>query len=107
MIVTNSITAGNVRLYSYSEAQEDLRHTRNMTAHQHCWNWRKPAPLHWWKHASVEKRTYAGICLGLIAQIVITMVLFFGSFKFHESYGFFANHVGPAQCRRGTEWCVD
>jgi hypothetical protein len=51
-------------------------------------------------------RTYFVIVVGVLVQLAVTLTLFFGSRKFHESYGFFSNHVNAGQCRRGYEWQV-
>ena len=39
-----------------------------------------------------------------LSQIIVTTILYFGSYRFHASYGFFSEHVNPWKCRRGLEW---
>lgn len=37
-------------------------------------------------------------------QIAVSFILFFGSRRFHSTYGFFSDHVDAPLCRRGSEW---
>lgn len=37
-------------------------------------------------------------------QLIVALVIFAGSRKFHPSYGFFNQWVADEQCRVGTEW---
>lgn len=53
---------------------------------------------------NTAQKTYVGITFGLIATVITTVVLFFGSRMFHNSYGFFGVHVNAIKCRRGVEW---
>lgn len=38
------------------------------------------------------------------AQVLVSLVIFFISRKFHPSWGAIGHAVGPQQCRRGWEW---
>lgn len=83
-----------------------------------------------WTKLSIVQKTYVGVAVGLIVQVsarrsflmkiedsicvkadthgklTTTLVLFFGSRRFHASYGFFSTHTDPATCRTGAEWYV-
>jgi hypothetical protein len=39
-------------------------------------------------------------------QFVPAIILFFGSKRFHDSYGFFGKAAGFVECRKGAEWLV-
>jgi hypothetical protein len=49
---------------------------------------------------------FASLSVLTLTQIVVTIIIFFGSRKFHASYGFFSQHVNANRCRRGQEWLV-
>jgi hypothetical protein len=41
---------------------------------------------------------------GLQIKLIPTIILFFGSRRFHTSYGFFGEPATYFTCRRGFEW---
>ncbi|KIV99749.1 uncharacterized protein PV09_08670 [Verruconis gallopava] len=97
--------ASNIRLYAYSMTQKDIvAQSKSLVNCNFDPNQKKPNQNRKLRHWSVEKQTYVAIAFGVIAQLVITTILFFGSRKFHSSYGFFAASMAPDECRRGSEW---
>jgi hypothetical protein len=106
---TDSNTASNIRLHSYAKEQKSFEKEhveRERMILSHCWSWKTPQPIKWIRYASVERRTYAGICVGIILQFFIALTLFLGSRKFDHSFGFFSQKVPAGDCRRGAEWYV-
>lgn len=61
--------ASNIRLYSYAKEQKDIAEGKYFGTHIHRWNWRNPKPLQWYRHATIETRAYAGICVGMSVQV--------------------------------------
>lgn len=37
-------------------------------------------------------------------QLLVTLILYYGSRKFRGGKGFFGTHSSPGECRRGLEW---
>ncbi|KAF2461966.1 hypothetical protein BDY21DRAFT_4611 [Lineolata rhizophorae] len=92
--------ASNARLLSYSAAQQHFSQVYSVKAMSGLSRVRNSRFF----LADLLRKTYVGVLLGLIVQMLSTIVLFFGSFRFHRSYGFFGDHVNAAECRRGPEW---
>lgn len=57
-----------------------------------------------WKDLDAAKRVYLGTIVGLIVSFLPAILLFFGSRRFHEAYGFFGKSANYTRCRRGGEW---
>jgi hypothetical protein len=93
-----------MRIYSYAREQKAIAEGIFRQNKKYQFKWVSPCPHEWLKLASSETRTYFAIVLGMLAQLAVTLTLFFGSRKFHESYGFFSEHVNAGQCRHGYEW---
>ncbi|KAF2843811.1 hypothetical protein M501DRAFT_925639 [Patellaria atrata CBS 101060] len=95
--------ASNVRLLYYYDAQRRL----SQGTLREKWAPLKFNPkglLTWYKSQDYVKRTYVGIIVGLLCQLVLTIFLFSGSRRFHASHGIFGEAVDPIACRRGLEW---
>ncbi|KAF2396361.1 hypothetical protein EJ06DRAFT_534089 [Trichodelitschia bisporula] len=94
--------ASNVRLLAYYDVQKELskgRYGGKRLRFSLMGDWRE-----WWRQQSAVHRTYVGICVGMTVQVLVTLVLFFGSTRFHAGWGLFGSHVDAGRCRRGTEW---
>ncbi|EXJ89098.1 hypothetical protein A1O3_02162 [Capronia epimyces CBS 606.96] len=64
--------------------------------------WRK-----WWeqlKTYNATKNTMAWIGMGMIVQLVFTLVVFLMSRKFHPGFGVTGQVTSRSGCRRGWEW---
>ncbi|KAF2087057.1 hypothetical protein K490DRAFT_42875 [Saccharata proteae CBS 121410] len=60
----------------------------------------------WYGELGFLGQTYLSI-IGLMGiQAIVSIVVFFGSYNFHESYGFFGKWTGASNCFRGSngEW---
>ncbi|KAJ4325273.1 hypothetical protein N0V94_000797 [Neodidymelliopsis sp. IMI 364377] len=57
-----------------------------------------------WRDLDAASKVYALTFLGLIISFIPAIILFFGSRRFHASYGFFGTVANFMQCRRGFEW---
>ncbi|KAH7128448.1 hypothetical protein B0J11DRAFT_271401 [Dendryphion nanum] len=57
-----------------------------------------------WLSLDAALKVYYGTIVGLIISILPALVLFFGSRRFHATYGVFGPIVDAIQCRRGPEW---
>ncbi|KAI9886703.1 MAG: Vacuolar protein sorting-associated protein 5 [Watsoniomyces obsoletus] len=56
-----------------------------------------------WRHAGIAQRTYVGIGIGVVVQIIVAFAIFFLSRKFH-AYGITSQRGDVIQCRHGWEW---
>jgi len=94
----------NIRLRSYYEGQTEISDAGYLQEK------RKKAPqpqrsfLGLWKRLTVVQKTYVGIGVGMVIQTTVTFVLYFGSRRFHGSYGFFSSYIDELSCHRGVEW---
>ncbi|TLD27686.1 hypothetical protein E2P81_ATG10974 [Venturia nashicola] len=96
--------ASNMRLFSYAVEQKEISQGR-LGIRQRCkFNISKPQPLEWARHRTIEQRTYGLIGVGVIVQLIVALIIFGGSRKFHASYGFFNEWVADDRCRVGMEW---
>ncbi|KAJ4376770.1 hypothetical protein N0V86_006887 [Didymella sp. IMI 355093] len=57
-----------------------------------------------WKKLDAASKVYVLTLMGLIISFVPALILYFGSRRFHASYGFFGTAAGFMECRRGVEW---
>ncbi|KAF1927138.1 uncharacterized protein M421DRAFT_182368 [Didymella exigua CBS 183.55] len=57
-----------------------------------------------WMHLDAASKIYVLTLMGLIISFVPALVLYFGSRRFHASYGFFGTVAGFVECRKGFEW---
>ncbi|KAF2194604.1 hypothetical protein K469DRAFT_725886 [Zopfia rhizophila CBS 207.26] len=57
-----------------------------------------------WLDLDAAAKVYVGTVAGLIISLIPTVILFFGSRRFHASYGSFGPVVNSRMCRRGGEW---
>ncbi|KAF2735627.1 hypothetical protein EJ04DRAFT_575954 [Polyplosphaeria fusca] len=57
-----------------------------------------------WTDLSAATQVLVGTVVGLFLSFIPAVVLFFGSRRFHSSYGFFGPMVDELACRRGAEW---
>ncbi|KAF2433472.1 hypothetical protein EJ08DRAFT_54912 [Tothia fuscella] len=96
--------ASNVRLYSYAKDQKSIAEGEFRRSRKFHFKFGLSGLYEWFKHLSAETKTYVAIAVGLVVQGTLTIFLFFGSRKFHATYGIYSSHVSASQCRRGTEW---
>ncbi|KAF2828040.1 hypothetical protein CC86DRAFT_203503 [Ophiobolus disseminans] len=57
-----------------------------------------------WTDLDAAMKVYVGSIAGIVISIIPTVILFFGSRRFHSWYGFFGGHSKYHECRRGFEW---
>ncbi|KAJ4288500.1 hypothetical protein N0V90_011736 [Kalmusia sp. IMI 367209] len=57
-----------------------------------------------WVDLDASAKVYIGTVVGLVISLLPAIALFFGSRRFHASYGSFGPIVGSRECRRGAEW---
>ncbi|OAL56330.1 hypothetical protein IQ07DRAFT_4545 [Pyrenochaeta sp. DS3sAY3a] len=57
-----------------------------------------------WIDLGAATKVYVGTLIGLVISFVPAIILFFGSHRFHSSYGFFGPVADYTQCRKGGEW---
>ncbi|EUC39131.1 hypothetical protein COCCADRAFT_31859 [Bipolaris zeicola 26-R-13] len=57
-----------------------------------------------WRDLDAAKKVYFGTLAGLAISFIPAIILFFGSRRFHASYGFFGMATDFHKCRRGGEW---
>ncbi|KZF24068.1 hypothetical protein L228DRAFT_87952 [Xylona heveae TC161] len=98
--------AQNMQLLSLSLQQKRLSwQPRDLSAHDDARSIYSIRSLRKkWNAMTFLHRMYSGIAIGACVQVVVTSFLFFGSRKFHGSYGAFSADVNPAKCRKGWEW---
>ncbi|KAI9660653.1 MAG: hypothetical protein M1821_010005 [Bathelium mastoideum] len=94
--------AANMRLHAYSTRQRFLVHG-NPGAIINVSFSRSQVTVRW-KRLDALQKTYLAILLAFVIQVIVTTIVYFGSFRFHASYGIFSHHVNPTECRRGFEW---
>jgi len=59
-----------------------------------------------WLSLDAACKVYVGTIAGLVISFIPAVILFFGSRRFHGSYGAFGPVVDVIQCRKGAEWYV-
>ncbi|CAO2652563.1 Nn.00g008460.m01.CDS01 [Neocucurbitaria sp. VM-36] len=57
-----------------------------------------------WRGLDAARKVYLGTLIGWIVTLIPAVILFFGSRRFHASYGFFEVPSNYFTCRRGFEW---
>ncbi|OAG18441.1 hypothetical protein CC77DRAFT_190843 [Alternaria alternata] len=57
-----------------------------------------------WRDLDAAKKVYFGTLVGLVLSFLPAIMLFFGSRRFHDAYGFFGVPANYFECRRGGEW---
>ncbi|KAF1998435.1 hypothetical protein P154DRAFT_578018 [Amniculicola lignicola CBS 123094] len=57
-----------------------------------------------WLQIDASMKVFVGTIVGLVISFIPALILFFGSRRFHESYGFFGTYTDWVSCRRGGEW---
>jgi hypothetical protein len=57
-----------------------------------------------WIDLDAASKVYVITVIGLVVSFIPAVVLFFGSRRFHASYGFFGVPADYFDCRRGAEW---
>ncbi|KZM20362.1 hypothetical protein ST47_g8523 [Ascochyta rabiei] len=57
-----------------------------------------------WRDLDAASKVYFLTLVGLILSFVPAIILFFGSRRFHATYGFFGTVAGFMECRKGFEW---
>ncbi|KAK2733608.1 hypothetical protein FQN55_003330 [Onygenales sp. PD_40] len=57
-----------------------------------------------WKRQTWLKQTMVGTVIGMVFQVLLSLFLFLGSRKFHDSYGLWSHYENRLQCRQGFEW---
>ncbi|KIY00528.1 uncharacterized protein Z520_04213 [Fonsecaea multimorphosa CBS 102226] len=99
--------ATNSQLLSVATAQKRYAHgdvlvESNSITDTKTSVWRK-----WWhklKTYNATKNTMAWIGIGMIVQVVIALIIFLASRKFHPGFGVTGDVTTRSRCRRGWEW---
>lgn len=87
----------NARLVSYYLANKN-NGMALMSATKGNRTWR------YWTRMAVIERTYLTVIAGLVCQFLFTTLLYFGSRRFHDSYGLWGKHEDEQNCFYGFEW---
>lgn len=96
--------ASNVRLMAYATAQRSLIELHTWSSRKQPFTFRPRGFWKWFRQMDYVRRTYFCIGLGLLAQLIVTAVLFAGSRRFRSSGGWFGDRVDEGTCRKGAEW---
>ncbi|KAF2124818.1 hypothetical protein P153DRAFT_379403 [Dothidotthia symphoricarpi CBS 119687] len=57
-----------------------------------------------WRNLDASTKVHVATVIGLVVSFVPAIILFFGSRRFHPSYGFSSMQLDSNACRRGGEW---
>ncbi|KAF2641845.1 hypothetical protein P280DRAFT_286466 [Massarina eburnea CBS 473.64] len=57
-----------------------------------------------WLALDAASKVNYGTCAGLVISFIPAIILYFGSRRFHRSFGFFGPVVDSRVCRQGGEW---
>ena len=95
----------NARLVSYYVANKNSGMSQKLPVGNgqrwHSWGlWRR------WNSMTVIQKTYLTVGVGLILQVLATSLMFFGSRRFHPTYGLWGQKEDSANCMYGFEWVV-
>ncbi|KAF2492512.1 hypothetical protein BU16DRAFT_564963 [Lophium mytilinum] len=96
--------AANARLLKYYESQARLARNYTEGARKKRVIWSPKGLLEAYLRLDAAAKTYVGIILGLAISFIPSTILYFGSRRFHRSYGFFGHVADQTSCRRGAEW---
>ncbi|OCK75297.1 hypothetical protein K432DRAFT_409153 [Lepidopterella palustris CBS 459.81] len=96
--------AANARLLKYYESQERLARNYIEGARKKRVTFTIKGLFEAWTRLDAAAKVYVGTLLGLVVSFIPTLILFFGSRRFHPGFGFFGSHVGARECRHGGEW---
>ncbi|KAF2815611.1 uncharacterized protein BDZ99DRAFT_457588 [Mytilinidion resinicola] len=96
--------AANARLLKYYESQERLARNYTEGARKKRITWTPKGILEAYLRLDAAAKTYAWIVVGLAISFIPSTILYFGSRRFHRSYGFFGHVADQSSCRRGAEW---
>ncbi|KAJ4333214.1 hypothetical protein N0V87_007769 [Didymella glomerata] len=96
--------ACNARVLTAYESQR--RMTRNFLegARKERLAFTPPGLWRAWQRLDAASKVYVLTVMGLIISFVPALFLYFGSRRFHASYGFFGTVAGFMECRKGFEW---
>ncbi|KAJ4402687.1 hypothetical protein N0V91_007062 [Didymella pomorum] len=96
--------ACNARVLTAYESQR--RMTRNFLegARKERLNFTPSGLWRAWQRLDAASKVYVLTVMGLIISFVPALFLYFGSHRFHASYGFFGTVAGFMECRKGFEW---
>jgi len=87
----------NARLVGYYAANRTSGMATNPGRKAKWWHIRRR-----WQKLSVIKRTYVAVAVGYVFQFLLAALMFFGSRRFHASYGLWGE--GHQKCLYGVEW---
>jgi hypothetical protein len=120
----------NIRLLSYYEGQLELSDAGFLQEKKKKYPFSKRSIIGRWRCFTTVQKTYVCIAVGMVIQVsswhktkstsspsvepsncfneqtIVTFVLYFGSHRFHASYGFFSEYIDTVACLRGVEWYV-
>ncbi|KAF2466308.1 uncharacterized protein BDR25DRAFT_237380 [Lindgomyces ingoldianus] len=96
--------ACNARVLKAYESQRRLKRNFLEGARKKRLEWTPRGLYEAWLDLDAAAKVYVGTVVGLIISFIPTIILFFGSRRFHASYGFFGPVVDSRVCRQGAEW---
>ncbi|KAH7080873.1 hypothetical protein FB567DRAFT_114530 [Paraphoma chrysanthemicola] len=96
--------ACNARVLSAYESQLRLRRDFLEGARKKRFSYTFKGLWEAWLDLDAAMKVYVGSVAGLVLSLIPTIILFFGSRRFHASYGFFGEPATYFACRRGFEW---
>ncbi|ORY05914.1 hypothetical protein BCR34DRAFT_42185 [Clohesyomyces aquaticus] len=96
--------ACNARVLTAYESQKRLRRNFLEGARKKRLQWTPRGLWEAWIELDAASKVYMGTVVGLVLSFIPAIILFFGSRRFHASYGVFGPIVDSRVCRRGAEW---
>ncbi|KAJ4373254.1 hypothetical protein N0V83_003548 [Neocucurbitaria cava] len=57
-----------------------------------------------WRGLDAARKVYLATLIGWVVTVIPSVILFFGSHRFHAEFGFFGKPSNYYTCRRGFEW---
>ncbi|KAF9734912.1 hypothetical protein PMIN06_008320 [Paraphaeosphaeria minitans] len=96
--------ACNARILTAYESQRRMKKDLLAGARKKRLTWTPNGLLEAWLNLDAAAKVYVGTVIGLVISLLPAIGLFFGSRRFHPSYGSFGPTVGPRECRQGAEW---
>ncbi|KAF1980305.1 hypothetical protein BU23DRAFT_522344 [Bimuria novae-zelandiae CBS 107.79] len=96
--------ACNARVLKAYESQRRMKKDFLAGARKRRHSWGPNGLIEAWLGLDAAAKVYAATVIGLVISLLPAIAVFFGSRRFHPSYGSFGPIVGPRECRRGAEW---
>ncbi|KAK5138516.1 hypothetical protein LTR08_000103 [Meristemomyces frigidus] len=95
----------NARLVSYYIANKNSGMSQKLPVRNEP-KWRSWSLWCRWNRMTILEKTYFTVSVGLVLQFLFTTLMFFGSRRFHATYGLWGRKEDSAKCMFGFEWVV-